>query len=60
MHPLAQAATEPAIGFDAADGRRWGVDEFLANNRTMGLLILQGEPYPGRNFVLLLREAIGF
>jgi hypothetical protein len=24
------------------------------------LLILQGEPYPGRNFVLLLREAIGF
>ncbi|MCR6487449.1 lactate utilization protein [Amycolatopsis sp. OK19-0408] len=24
------------------------------------LLVLQGEPYPGRNTVLLLREAIGF
>src|SRR6185369_17018859 len=26
-----------------SDGRRWGVDDFLANNRTMGLLILQGD-----------------
>ena len=42
VHELARAAAEPAISYDTLDGRRWAVDNFLGNNRTMGLLILQG------------------
>jgi CubicO group peptidase (beta-lactamase class C family) len=43
VHQLARAATEPAISYVMHDGRRWGVSDFLAHNRTMGLLILRGD-----------------
>jgi CubicO group peptidase (beta-lactamase class C family) len=43
VHQLARAAAEPAISYGTPDGRRRGVDDFLGNNRTMGLLILQGD-----------------
>jgi len=43
VHQLARAAAEPAISYDTPDGRRRGLDDFLRNNRTMGLLILQGD-----------------
>jgi CubicO group peptidase (beta-lactamase class C family) len=43
VHQLARAAVEPAISYVMPDGRHWGVDDFLGNNRTMGLLILQGD-----------------
>jgi C4-dicarboxylate-specific signal transduction histidine kinase len=42
-HQLARAVAEPAISYAMPDGRHWGVDDFLANNRTLGLLILQGD-----------------
>ena len=43
VHQLARAATEPAISYATPDGRSLGVGDFLDNNRTMGLLILQGD-----------------
>jgi CubicO group peptidase (beta-lactamase class C family) len=43
VHQLARAATEPVISYVMSDGRRWGVDDFLEHNRTMGLLILKGD-----------------
>jgi CubicO group peptidase (beta-lactamase class C family) len=43
VHQLARAAAEPAISYATSDGRRWDVDDFLAKNRTMGLLILKGD-----------------
>jgi CubicO group peptidase (beta-lactamase class C family) len=43
VHQLARAAAEPAISYATPDGRRWGVDDFLGKNRTMGLLILKGD-----------------
>jgi CubicO group peptidase (beta-lactamase class C family) len=43
VHQLARAAAEPAISYATPDGRRYNVDGFLSRNRTMGLLILQGE-----------------
>lgn len=43
VHQLARAAAAPAISYAMPDGSHWGVDDFLANNRTMGLLILQGD-----------------
>ena len=38
-----RAPAEPAISYATPDGRRSDVDGFLGNNRTMGLLILQGD-----------------
>jgi CubicO group peptidase (beta-lactamase class C family) len=43
VHQLARAAAEPAISYATSEGRRWDVDDFLAKNRTMGLLILKGD-----------------
>lgn len=43
IHQFARTATEPAINYRTPDGRRGNVDSFLADTRTMGLLILQGE-----------------
>jgi len=43
VHQLARAAAEPAISYATPCGRRWGVDDFLGKNRTMGLLILKGD-----------------
>ena len=43
VHQLARAATEPVISYVMSDGSRWGVDDFLEHNRTMGLLILKGD-----------------
>ena len=43
VHQLARAATQPVISYVMSDGRRWGVDDFLEHNRTMGLLILKGD-----------------
>jgi hypothetical protein len=43
VHQLARAAAEPAISYATPDGHRKGVDDFLGNNRTMGLLVLQGD-----------------
>jgi CubicO group peptidase (beta-lactamase class C family) len=42
VHQLARAV-EPAISYATPDGHRKGVDDFLGNNRTMGLLVLQGD-----------------
>jgi hypothetical protein len=43
VHQLARAAAEPAISYATPDWRRSGVDDFLGINRTVGLLILQGD-----------------
>src|ERR1043165_683813 len=40
---LERAPAEPATSYATPDGRRSGLDGFLGNNRTMGLLILQGD-----------------
>jgi CubicO group peptidase (beta-lactamase class C family) len=38
-----RAPAEPAISYDTPDGRPRDVDGYLANNRTMALLILRGD-----------------
>lgn len=43
VHPLKRATAETAITYGTPDGRRSDVDSFLGGNRTMGLLILQGD-----------------
>src|ERR1043166_4373085 len=43
IHELERAPAEAAISYTTPDRRRSDVDGFLGNNRTMGLLILQGD-----------------
>jgi CubicO group peptidase (beta-lactamase class C family) len=43
VYKLERAAVEPAICYDTPDGRRSDVDNFLATNRAMGLLVLRGD-----------------
>jgi CubicO group peptidase (beta-lactamase class C family) len=43
VHKLERAAAEPAIVYDTRDGHRGDVNRYLANRRTMGLLVLQGD-----------------
>jgi CubicO group peptidase (beta-lactamase class C family) len=43
VRKLERAPAEPAIRYDTPDGRHRDVDGYLANNRTMGLLVLHGD-----------------